>query len=159
PYTFESLCGDAKHLAANLKNYINSFSDNMREVIEKFDFQNTIAKLEEAGLLFLVTERFKNIDLHPDKVSNLEMGYVFEELIRKFNEAMDENPGEHFTPREVIRLMVNLMTFHDETELKAGNVIRTIYDPCCGTGGMLTVAKQRIQQINPNSDVHLFGQE
>jgi hypothetical protein len=108
PYTFESLCGDAKHLAANLKNYINSFSENMREVIERFDFHNAIAKLEDSGLLFLVTERFKNIDLHPDKVSNLEMGYVFEELLRKFNEAMDENPGEHFTPREVIRLMVNL---------------------------------------------------
>ena len=102
PYTFESLCGDAKHLAANLKKYINSISDNMREVVERFDFQNTIAKLDDSGLLFLVVERFKNIDLHPDKVSNLEMGYVFEELLRKFNEAMDENPGEHFTPREVM---------------------------------------------------------
>jgi len=159
PYTFESLCGDAKHLAANLKNYINSFSDNMREVIEKFDFQNTIAKLEEAGLLFLVMERFKNIDLHPDKVSNLEMGYVFEELIRKFNEAMDENPGEHFTPREVIRLMVNLLLTRDKEALAEKHIVRTIYDCCCGSGGMLTIAKERIQEINPKADVHLFGQE
>jgi type I restriction enzyme M protein len=159
PYTFESLCGDAKNLAANLKNYINSFSENMREVIEKFDFQNTIAKLEEAGLLFLVTERFKNIDLHPDKVSNLEMGYIFEELIRKFNEAMDENPGEHFTPREVIRLMVNLLLTRDKEALAEKYIVRTVYDCCCGSGGMLTIAKERIQEINQNADVHLFGQE
>ena len=105
-YDFERLLQDAAHLAANLRAYINGFSKNMREVLEKFDFENTIAKLDEAGLLFLVMEKFKNIDLHPDKVSNHEMGYIFEELIRKFNEALDENPGEHFTPREVIRLMV-----------------------------------------------------
>ncbi|OHY35912.1 hypothetical protein BCV63_14730 [Cylindrospermopsis raciborskii CS-508] len=97
PYDFQKLLDDSKHLAANLKLYINSFSANMREVLEKFDFPNTIDKLEQSELLFLVTERFKNIDLHPDKVSNLEMGYIFEELIRKFNEALDENPGEHFT--------------------------------------------------------------
>ena len=159
PYTFESLCGDAKHLAANLKNYINSFSENMREVIERFDFHNTIAKLEDSGLLFLVTERFKNIDLHPDKVSNLEMGYVFEELIRKFNEAMDENPGEHFTPREVIRLMVNLLLTRDKEALAEKHIVRTVYDCCCGSGGMLTIAKERIQEINPKGDAHLFGQE
>lgn len=159
PFTFESLCGDAKHLAANLKLYINSFSDNMREVVEKFDFQNTIAKLDEAGLLFMVVERFKNIDLHPDKVSNLEMGYVFEELIRKFNEAMDENPGEHFTPREVIRLMVNLLLTRDKAALAEKHIVRTVYDCCCGSGGMLTIAKDRIEEINPNADVHLFGQE
>ena len=116
----------------------------MREVLEKFDFENTIAKLNESGLLFLVLERFKNIDLHPDKVSNLEMGYVFEELIRKFNEAMDENPGEHFTPREVIRLMVNLLLSRDKDTLAQNHIVRTVYDPCCGSGGMLTIAKDRI---------------
>jgi len=98
-YDFERLLHDAPALAANLRAYINGFSDNMREVLEKFDFNNTINKLDEAGLLFLVMEKFKNIDLHPDKVSNHEMGYIFEELIRKFNEALNENPGEHFTPR------------------------------------------------------------
>jgi type I restriction enzyme M protein len=159
PYTFESLCGDAKHLAANLKKYINSFSDNMREVVERFDFHNTIAKLDDSGLLFLVVERFKNIDLHPDKVSNLEMGYVFEELLRKFNEAMDENPGEHFTPREVIRLMVNLLLTRDKDVLAKNHIVRTVYDCCCGSGGMLTIAKERIVEINGNADVHLFGQE
>ena len=121
--------------------------------------QSPIGKLDDAGLLFLVLERFKNIDLQPDKVSNLEMGYVFEELIRKFNEAMDENPGEHFTPREVIRLMVNLLLTRDREALKQSHIVRTVYDPCCGSGGMLTIAKERILEINPNADVHLFGQE
>ncbi len=159
PFSFERLLADARGLAANLRAYINGFSDNMREVVEKFDFDNTIAKLDDAGLLFLVLERFKNIDLHPDKVSNLEMGYIFEELIRKFNEAMDENPGEHFTPREVIRLMVNLLLTRDREALKQNHIVRTVYDPCCGSGGMLTIAKERILEINPNADVHLFGQE
>src|SRR5262249_27051051 len=159
PYTFERLLADAPQLAANLRAYITGFSDNMREVLEKFDFENTISKLDDAGLLFLVMEPFKNIDLHPDKVSNLEMGYVFEELIRKFNEAMDENPGEHFTPREVIRLMVNLLLTRDREALKQSRIVRTVYDPCCGSGGMLTIAKETIQEINPNADVHLFGQE
>ena len=159
PYDFDRLLGDAPNLSKNLRAYINGFSDNMREVVEKFDFDNTINKLEESGLLFMVLERFKNIDLHPDKVSNLEMGYVFEELIRKFNEAMDENPGEHFTPREVIRLMVNLLLTRDKEALAEKHIVRTVYDCCCGSGGMVTIAKERIQEINSNADVHLFGQE
>ena len=122
-YDFERLLSDAPHLAANLRAYINGFSANMREVLEKFDFNNTIAKLEEAGLLFLVIEKFKNIDLHPDVVPNLEMGYIFEELIRKFNEALNENPGEHFTPRKVIRLMVNLILAQDQEALKHNQII------------------------------------
>ena len=158
-YDFDRLLSDAPHLAANLKAYINGFSDNMREVLEKFDFNNTITKLEEAGLLFLVMEKFKNIDLHPDVVPNLEMGYIFEELIRKFNEALNENPGEHFTPREVIRLMVNLLLAQDQDALKQNHIVRTVYDPCCGSGGMLTIAKERILEINPVAEVHLFGQE
>src|SRR5579864_869761 len=159
PFNFERLLADSKSLAANLRAYINGFSDNMREVVEKFDFDNTIAKLDDAGLLFLVLERFKTIDLHPDKVSNLEMGYIFEELIRKFNEAMDENPGEHFTPREVIRLMVNLLLTRDRDVLKQNHIVRKVYDCCCGSGGMLTIAKERILESNSDADVHLFGQE
>lgn len=116
-YDFGKLLDDSANLAANLNLYINSFSSNMREVLEKFDFPNTINKLDQANLLFLVMEKFKNIDLHPDKVSNLEMGYIFEELIRKFNEALDENPGEHFTPREVIQLMVSLLLSQDKEVL------------------------------------------
>src|SRR5438309_1579862 len=158
-YDFDRLLSDAPHLAANLKAYINGFSDNMREVLEKFDCNNTITKLEEAGLLFLVMEKFKNIDLHPERVSNLEMGYIFEELIRKFNEALNENPGEHFTPREVIRLMVDLLLSRDREALSQSHVVRTVYDPCCGSGGMLTIAQDRIREINPRSEVHLFGQE
>jgi type I restriction enzyme M protein len=161
-YDFEKLLAEPPQLAANLRRYINGFSKNMRDVIEKFDFENTITKLETANLLYKVVEKFADrtkVDLSPAALSNHEMGYVFEELIRKFNEALDENPGEHFTPREVIRLMVNLMTAHDRQELQKGKVIRTVYDPCCGSGGMLTIAKERILQINPAADVHLFGQE
>jgi len=98
-YDFDKLAGDAANLAANLRNFIAGFSTNMKEVLDKFDFDNTISKLDEADLLFQVLERFKNVDLHPDVVSNATMGTIFEELIRKFNEALDENPGEHFTPR------------------------------------------------------------
>src|SRR5215475_13511153 len=140
-YDFEKLLADAPHLAANLRNYIAGFSPNMREVLEKFDFDNTISKLNEAGLLFQVLERFKNVDLHPDKIDNPTMGMIFEELIRKFNEALNENPGEHFTPRDVVHLMADLMLAGDETRIRRPNVVATIYDPCCGSGGMLTITK------------------
>jgi type I restriction enzyme M protein len=159
PYTFERLLADPANLADNVRQYINGFSANMREVIEKFDFDNTISRLDDAGLLYLVMERLKAIDLHPDRVPNEEMGYIFEELIRKFNEALNENPGEHFTPREVIRLMVNLLVTPDRELLSTPHLIRTVADPCCGSGGMLIIAKERILEINPQTDVHLFGQE
>lgn len=158
-YDFERLVADAPNLASNLRAYMNGFSDNMREVLDKFDLGNTIAKLDEAGLLFKVVERFKEVDLHPDAVSNIEMGYIFEELIRRFNEALNENPGEHFTPREVIRLMVNLLLSQDTEALSRNHIVRTVYDPCCGSGGMLTISKERICEINPQAEVHLFGQE
>ena len=118
-YDFDKLLADAPHLAANLRNYIAGFSPNMREVLEKFDFDNTISKLDEAGLLFQVLERFKNVELQPDKIDNPTMGTIFEELIRKFNEALNENPGEHFTPRDVVHLMVDLMLAGDEKEVRA----------------------------------------
>jgi type I restriction enzyme M protein len=164
-YDFETLLADAPHLAKNLRNYIQGFSPNMREVVEKFDFDNTIAKLDEAGLLFKVMERFKNIDLHPARVSNPMMGTIFEELIRRFNEALDENPGEHFTPRDVVHLMVDLLLTGDQQAIKGAGVVRTVYDPCSGSGGMLTIAKDHIvgsadrAGINPRADIHLFGQE
>lgn len=131
-YDFEKLLADAPHLAANLRNHIAGFSPNMREVLEKFDFDNTISKLDEAGLLFQVLERFKNVDLHPDKVDNPAMGTVFEELIRKFNEALNENPGEHFTPRDVVHLMADLLLSGDEDRIRRKGVVITVYDPCCG---------------------------
>lgn len=159
-YDFDKLLAEPQQLRQNLRKYLNGFSKNMSDVIEKFDFETTIEKLDSANLLYKVFERFADksrIDLNT--LTNHEMGYVFEELIRKFNEALDENPGEHFTPREVIRLMVNLITAHDQKALRKGKVIRTVYDPCCGSGGMLTIGKERILQINSQADVHLFGQE
>jgi type I restriction enzyme M protein len=170
-YDFDKLLADAPHLAANLRNYIAGFSPNMREVLEKFDFDNTISKLDEAGLLFQVLERFKNVDLHPDRIDNPTMGTIFEELIRKFNEALNENPGQHFTPRDVVHLMVDLMLASDEKEIRAKKAIRTVYDPCCGSGGMLMITKEHITvgmrkngdllrpAINPDAEIHLFGQE
>ena len=159
PYDFQKLVADADNIAANLKAYIGGFSENMRGVLEKFDLYNTIDKLSDAGLLFLVVERFSQIDLHPDQVSNLEMGYVFEELIRKFNEATNENPGEHFTPREVVQLMVELSLGQDADHLRQSAEPVWIYDPCCGTGGMLTEGQDHILQIKPKADVRLYGQE
>lgn len=170
-YDFDKLLGDAPHVATNLRNYIAGFSPNMREVIERFDFDNTISKLDEAGLLFQVLERFKSVDLHPDRVDNAAMGTIFEELLRKFNEALNENPGEHFTPRDVVHLMVDLMLAGDEARIRGKGVVRTVYDPCCGSGGMLMITKEHItagitQQgvrvqppINPDAELHLFGQE
>ncbi|HEU5377258.1 MAG TPA: class I SAM-dependent DNA methyltransferase, partial [Ktedonobacteraceae bacterium] len=157
-YTFARLLEDYPNLAANLRAYINSFSPNMREVVEKFDFENTIKHLDDADLLFQVMERFADIDLHPDTVPNFMMGSIFEELIRKFNEALNENPGEHFTPRDVIFLMVLITLAKDPAALTAG-IIRKIYDPCCGTGGMLTTAKDEILKQNPAAQVYIYGQE
>ncbi len=170
-YDIEKLLADAPHLAANLRNYIAGFSLNMREVLEKFDFDNTIAKLDEAGLLFQVLERFKNVDLHPDKVDNPTMGTIFEELIRKFNEALNENPGEHFTPRDVVHLMADLLLSGDEVRIRRKGAVVSVYDPCSGSGGMLTTTKDHIlvgrrkngavirEPLNPEAGVHLFGQE
>ena len=169
-YDFEKLVADAPQLAANLRNYLIGFSPNMREVLDRFDFDNTISKLDEAGLLFQVVERFKNVDLHPAHVDNPTMGLVFEELIRRFNEALDENPGEHFTPRDVVHLMVDLMLAGDGRTWP-DQAIRRIYDPCCGSGGMLMIAKEHITEgrrsngrlvrppINANAEIHLYGQE
>ena len=170
-YDFEKLVADAPQLAANLRNHLVGFSPNMREVLDRFDFDNTISKLDEAGLLFQVVERFKNVDLHPAQVDNPTMGLVFEELIRRFNEALDENPGEHFTPRDVVHLMVDLMLAGDERRMADQGAIRRIYDPCCGSGGMLMIAKEHITEgrrgngrlvrrpINANAEIHLYGQE
>ncbi len=172
-YDFEKLLADAPHIAQNLRNYIAGFSPNMREVLDKFDFDNTIAKLDEAGLLFQVVQRFGDpkVNLHPDVIDNFTMGTIFEELIRKFNEALNENPGEHFTPRDVVHLMVDLLLAGDEERLRTKGVVLSVCDPCCGSGGMLTIAKEHItlgerregerrgNAVNPDADTHLFGQE
>ena len=172
-YDFERLLADAPHVAQNLRNYIAGFSSNMREVLEKFDFDNTISKLDEAGLLFQVVQRFGDpkVNLHPDEVDNFTMGTIFEELIRRFNEALNENPGEHFTPRDVVHLMVDLLMAGDEERLRTPGIVLSVYDPCCGSGGMLTITKEHItvgetreservsDAVNREADIHLFGQE
>ena len=172
-YDFPKLLADAPDIAQNLRKYIAGFSPNMREVLEKFDFDNTISKLDEAGLLFQVVQRFGDpkVDLHPDAIDNFTMGTIFEELIRKFNEALNENPGEHFTPRDVVHLMVDLLLAGDEERLRTKGVVLSVSDPCCGSGGMLTITKEHItvgetrdgerhgEAVNPDADTHLFGQE
>jgi type I restriction enzyme M protein len=161
-FTYESLLHDDANLALNLRQYIMGFSANVREIFAAFNFDDAIRDLNKANLLFLLMERFNErskVDLRPAAMSNHEMGYVFEHLLRKFNEALNENPGEHFTPREIIRLMVDLVLMSD-TELSRGEgVTRTVNDCCCGTGGILSIAKEHILNINPSAKVHLYGQE
>jgi len=158
-YTFEKLKGDPNNIAANLTNYIKSFSTRAREIIERFGFEEHIARLDKADRLYLVIQRFCQIDLHPDRVSNIEMGYIFEELIRRFNEASNEEAGDHFTPREVIRLMVNLLFDPDDAVLTTKGIVKTLYDPACGTGGMLSVAEDYVRELNPDAQLEVFGQD
>ncbi|TYC79105.1 class I SAM-dependent DNA methyltransferase [Novosphingobium sp. BW1] len=159
PMDLGKLLGDPDNIAANLTSYVQGFSPEVRDIFEKFEFHNQIDKLARAKLLFLVTEKFAGIDLHPDKVSNNQMGYVFEELIRKFAEASNETAGDHFTPREVIRLMVNLLFVEDDDVLSKPGVVRTIYDPTAGTGGMLSVAEEHLAELNPGARLTMSGQE
>ena len=157
---YVSLLGDQEQLAANLKNYVAGFSANAREIfLDKFKFGEQIDRLDDANLLYLVVGKFTEIDLHPDVVDNIEMGYIFEELIRRFSEASNETAGEHFTPREVIRLMVNLLFNEDGEALTKKGVIRTLYDPACGTGGMLSVAENYLRELNEKATLKVFGQE
>jgi type I restriction enzyme M protein len=155
-----TLLGDQDHIRQNLYAYIQAFSPAARDIFERFDFYTQIERLGKAGLLYLVVEKFANIDLHPNVVDNADMGLVFEELIRKFAEISNETAGEHFTPREVIRLMVNLLFIEDDDVLTPGNaVVRTIYDPTAGTGGMLSVAGEYLTEHNPDARLTMFGQE
>ncbi len=156
---FQKLKGEPDKVAANLTRYIKSFSTKAREIIDYFGFEAEIAKLDEADRLFLVVSKFCDIDLHPDVVPNTDMGYIFEELIRKFNEAANETAGDHFTPREVIRLMVNLLFEPDGDILTKKGIVKTLYDPACGTGGMLAVADEYLRELNPDAQLEVFGQD
>ena len=159
-FDLDRLSQDNKNLELNFNNYINGFSDNVREILDNFQTDKIVEKLNKNKLLFLMADKFTEIDLHPDKVTNHEMGYIFEELIRRFNEQSNETAGEHFTPREVIRLMVNLIFAENQSDLKQKGIIRTLYDPACGTGGMLTIGKEHIlQNINPKAEIVAHGQE
>jgi len=159
PLDLPKLMGDQDHIAENLYSYVQAFSPSVRDVFDRFEFQTQVERLSKAKLLYQVTEKFAGIDLHPDHVDNHQMGLVFEELIRKFAELSNETAGEHFTPREVIRLMVNLLFIEDDDALSKPGVVREIYDPTAGTGGMLTIAGDYLEEHNPKARLTVYGQE
>jgi type I restriction enzyme M protein len=157
-FTFKRLAEDPGNIAENLKAYMNGFSRNVREILRNFEFEREIDRLEDANLLFKVVQKFKDVDFHPDHVSNHEMGTIFEELIRRFAEETGEDAGEHFTPREIIRLMARII-IEGNGDVEEHDIIRKVFDPACGTGGMLTIAKDEIASLNETADVFLYGQE
>ncbi|MFD9979292.1 N-6 DNA methylase [Streptomyces massasporeus] len=157
--TLRKIAADPQNAAKNLQIYVGAFSDNAREVLDKYEFNQQVRKLDGANLLYQVIGRFTDLDLHPDVVPNHNMGYIFEELIRRFAEQSNETAGEHFTPREVIKLMVNLLVAPDADALTVPGVVRTVMDPACGTGGMLSAADDHIKALNPDATVEVYGQE
>lgn len=160
-YTFERLLDDPDNIEENFRDYLNGFSENVQDIIEKFKFDGHITTMANKGILYIVIKEFTSpkANLHPDVISNLEMGYIFEEIIRRFSESHNEDAGQHYTPREVIRLMVNIL-FHDDSDILSGNnVVKTIYDPACGTGGMLSVSEEYLHELNAATELLAFGQE
>ncbi|MCL2656916.1 MAG: type I restriction-modification system subunit M [Betaproteobacteria bacterium] len=158
PYTFHKLLGDSENIAPNLVAYINGFSATARRIFDKFKFSDQIEKLDASNRLFAIVKAMSEVDLHPKKISNIEMGYIFEHLVMRFNEQANEEAGDHFTPREVIRLMTHLVYTGEEDVYKPG-VYREIYDPACGTGGMLSVSEETIRAGNASANLGLYGQE
>ena len=160
-YTFERLLDDPDNIETNFRDYLNGFSPNVQEIIEKFKFDGHITTMAQKNILYIVLKEFTtpNANLHPDHISNLEMGYIFEEIIRRFSEAHNEDAGQHYTPREVIELMVNILFYDDSDFLSGDNVAKTIYDPACGTGGMLSVAENYLHKLNSSAELLAFGQE
>lgn len=156
-FDFDKLVADPNNVALNLRNYINGFSAGAREIIEYFNFDDQIDRMDKADILFRVVSEFKKIDL--SDMDSMEMGYVFEELIRKFAEQSNETAGEHFTPREVIRLMVNVLFNEDREMLTKEGIVKTLYDPACGTGGMLSSGEEYVKELNPKAELKVFGQE
>jgi type I restriction enzyme M protein len=159
PFNFDKLIADPNNIALNLRAYINGFSASAREILEYFNFDVQIDIMDDPStdLLFRVVKSFQEIDL--SDMESMEMGYVFEDLIRRFSEQSNETAGEHFTPREVIRLMVNILFIEDRDILTQDGIVRTLYDPACGTGGMLSVGEQYVKELNPDADLKVFGQE
>lgn len=160
-YTFERLLDDPDNIEENFRDYLNGFSENVQDIIEKFKFDGHITTMANKDILYIVIKEFTSpkANLHPNVISNLEMGYIFEEIIRRFSESHNEDAGQHYTPREVIRLMVNIL-FHDDNDILSGNnVAKTIYDPACGTGGMLSVSEEYLHELNAATELLAFGQE
>lgn len=160
-FTFAKLLDDPDNIEANFRDYLNGFSENVRDILEKFKFDAHITTMANKGILYIVIKEFTTpkANLHPDLISNLEMGYIFEEIIRRFSESHNEDAGQHYTPREVIELMVNILFYDDNDVLSGNNVTKTIYDPACGTGGMLSVAEEYLHRLNNSTDLIPFGQE
>lgn len=160
-FTFEKLLDDPDNIEENFKDYLNGFSDNVQDILEKFKFDGHIATMANKNILYIVIKEFTSpkANLHPDVISNLEMGYIFEEIIRRFSESHNEDAGQHYTPREVIQLMVNILFYDDNDILSGKNVAKTIYDPACGTGGMLSVAEEYLHSLNASTELISFGQE
>jgi type I restriction enzyme M protein len=156
---FARLRADPDHLVQNLRAYIKGFSSNARDVIDQFKFDEQITRLDEGNLLYQIVDLFAGVDLHPDRVPNHLMGSVFEELIRRFNEKKNEEAGDHYTPRDIIRLMVDLLFYEDDDVLSKPGIVRSLFDPACGTGGMLSVAEEHLRKQNPDARLELFGQE
>ena len=160
-YDFDKLLDDPDNIEANFRDYLNGFSENIQDIIEKFKFDGHITTMANKGILYIVIKEFTSskANLHPSVISNLEMGYIFEEIIRRFSEAHNEDAGQHYTPREVIELMVNILFYDDNDVLSGNNVAKTIYDPACGTGGMLSVAEEYLHRMNATTELMAFGQE
>lgn len=158
-FTLPSLLDDPKHIRQNLTAYIGDFSAEARDVFERFKFSERLTELDDKNLLFMLVQKFAFMDLHPDVVPNETMGYAFEELIRRFAESSNETAGEHFTPREVIKLMVQILFAGDDEALTKSGIVRSMYDPTAGTGGMLSVGEHTLGQLNPSARLRLFGQE
>ncbi|WP_093593020.1 type I restriction-modification system subunit M [Streptomyces griseoaurantiacus] len=157
--TLKKIAADPGSAAKNLQVYVASFSDNARGVLDRFEFAQQVKRLDSAGLLYKIIGKFTDLDLRPEVVSNHNMGYIFEELIRRFSEQSNETAGEHFTPREVIQLMVRLLVAPDGDALQLPGVVRTVMDPACGTGGMLSATDDLIKELNPDATVEVYGQE
>ena len=158
-YTLDKLMADSNNIADNLKSYINDFSTNTREIFEKYDFENQIDKLSDNDLLYMIIEKFSSFDFTPDKISNHDMGLLFEELIRKFAEQSNETAGEHFTPRDIVRLTTSLLFNEDDEILIKDGLVRSLYDPTAGTGGFLSSGSEYIHELNSSANLVTFGQE
>lgn len=159
PFTFEKLKGAPDSIAKDLVSYIQGFSANVRRIFEYFEFEKEIEKMNESNILYLVVSQFSRVDLHPDRVSNIDMGMIFENLIRRFNELANETAGDHFTPREVIKLMVNLLFIDDDPFLSVPGTVRKMLDPTCGTGGMLAEAQAYMKAHHPEAQLYAYGQD
>ena len=159
-YDLEKLKSDPTNIKQNFENYIQGYSENVRDIVKNFNLQPLVDKLDDYDKLYLLIDKYTTVDLHPDTIDNHQMGTIYEELLRKFSEMTNEESGDHFTPRDIVQLLVTLVFGPDKENLQGKGLVRTIYDPCCGTGGLLSIGKQWVKEnINSDISIELFGQE